>query len=32
MTKVRRYAARVLSAADIERLITMVEDLEHASS
>ena len=32
LTKVRQCAARVLPAADIERLITMVEDLEHASS
>jgi len=29
---VRQCAARVLSAADIEKLIAMVEDLEHASS
>ena len=32
LTKVRQCASRVLPAADIERLITMVEDLEHASS
>jgi 2-methylcitrate dehydratase PrpD len=32
LTKVRQCAARVLPAADIERLIATVEDLEHASS
>jgi 2-methylcitrate dehydratase PrpD len=32
LPKVRQCAARILSAADIERLITTVEDLEHASS
>jgi hypothetical protein len=32
LTKVRQCAARVLSKADIERLIEMVEGLEHASS
>jgi aconitate decarboxylase len=32
LTKVRQCAARVLSTADIERLIAMVEDLEHAPS
>src|SRR6266850_2406923 len=31
LTKVRQCASRVLPAAGIERLITMVEDLEHAS-
>jgi 2-methylcitrate dehydratase PrpD len=32
LTKARQCAARVLPGADIERLIEMVEDLEHASS
>jgi 2-methylcitrate dehydratase PrpD len=32
LTKVRQCAARVLSDADIERLIAIVEGLEHASS
>ena len=32
LAKVRQCAARVLPDADIERLIAMVEDLEHASS
>ena len=32
LTKVRQCASRILPAAAIERLITMVEDLEHASS
>ena len=32
LTKVRQCAARVLSDADIEKLIEMVENLEHASS
>jgi aconitate decarboxylase len=32
LAKVRQCAARVLPDADIERLIEMVEDLEHASS
>jgi aconitate decarboxylase len=31
LTKVRQCAGRVLPAADIERLIEVVEDLEHAS-
>jgi hypothetical protein len=31
-SKVRQCAARVLPDDDIERLIEMVEDLEHASS
>jgi 2-methylcitrate dehydratase PrpD len=32
LVKVRQCAARVLPDADIERLIEIVEDLEHASS
>jgi 2-methylcitrate dehydratase PrpD len=31
LTKVRQCAARVLPKTDVERLIGMVEDLEHAS-
>ncbi len=32
LTKVRQCTSRVLPAADIERLVTMVKDLEHVSS